>query len=88
GLGTWPQKRETPGGRFSYDHLAFSGSWDPQQYIKLEANNLPFDEIAKRQKDRSYADADVKITSDADLTKDEVLSGLEKTTQAALFLTP
>ncbi|MFS9669389.1 dermonecrotic toxin domain-containing protein, partial [Klebsiella pneumoniae] len=21
GLGTWPQKRETPGGRFSYDHL-------------------------------------------------------------------
>ena len=88
GLGTWPQKRETPGGRFSYDHLAFSGSWDPQQYIKLEANNLPFDEIAKRQKDRSYADADVKITSDADLTKDEVLSGLEKTTKAALFLTP
>lgn len=88
GLGTWPQKRETPGGLLNYDHRAFSGFWDPQQYITLEPNNLPFDEIAKRQKSRSYADADVKITSDADLTKDKILSGLEKTTKAALFLTP
>ena len=25
GLGTWPEKRETPGGLLSYDHRAFSG---------------------------------------------------------------
>ncbi|MGY2377201.1 dermonecrotic toxin domain-containing protein [Pseudomonas sp. SDO524_S393] len=88
GLGTWPQKRETPGGLFNYDHRAFSGFWDPQTYITTEPSNLPFDEITKRQKDRSYADADVEITSNADVAKNSILSGLDKTKKFALFLTP
>lgn len=88
GLGTWPNKRETPGGLFSYDHRAFTGFWNPQDFIKTEPNSLPFDEVAKRQKDRSYADADVKITTDGDVTKNHILSGLEKASKAALFLTP
>jgi hypothetical protein len=88
GLGAWPEKRETPGGLFSYDHRAFSGKWDPQVFITTEPNNLPFDEVAKRQKDRSYADAAVKITSDRDVTKTNILKGLEKAAKVALFLTP
>lgn len=88
GLGVWPEKRETPGGVFSYNHRAFSGKWDPQQFIKTEPNNLPFDEISKRQKDRSYSDAAIKITSDSDVTKSDILEGLGKVTKAALFLTP
>lgn len=88
GLGAWPEKRETPGGLFSYDHRAFSGKWDPQVFITTEPNNLPFDEVSKRQKDRSYADAAVKITSDSDVTKTNILDGLEKVAKAALFLTP
>ncbi|NVZ49774.1 hypothetical protein HX792_05445 [Pseudomonas sp. B6002] len=88
GLGTWPQKRETPGGLFNYDHRAFSGFWDPQTYITTEPSSLPLDEMTKRQKNRSYADADVQITSNADVTKKAILSGLEKTKKFALFLTP
>lgn len=88
GLGTWPEKRETPGGLFNYDHRAFSGFWDPQAFITTEPCHLPFDEIAKRQKDRSYADADVQITSDADETKKAILSALKKAEKVALFLTP
>lgn len=88
GLGTWPDKRETPGGLLNYDHRAFTGFWDPQAFITTEPSHLPFDEIAKRQKDRSYADADVQITSDADETKKAVLSALEKSEKVALFLTP
>ncbi|NVZ71481.1 type III effector protein, HopAC1 family [Pseudomonas costantinii] len=88
GLGTWPQKRETPGGLLAYDHRAFTGFWNPQEFIKTEPNSLPFSEIAKRQKDRSYADADVKITTDGDVTKNHILSGLEKASKVALFLTP
>ncbi|NVZ72693.1 hypothetical protein HX791_26415 [Pseudomonas costantinii] len=88
GLGTWPEKRETPGGLLNYDHRAFTGFWDPQTFITAELNHLPFDEIAKRQKNRSYADADIRITSDADETKKTILSGLEKTKKAALFLMP
>ncbi|WP_294737208.1 DUF6543 domain-containing protein [uncultured Pseudomonas sp.] len=88
GLGTWPEKRETPGGLFSYDHRAFSGKWDPQEFITTETNNLPFEEITQRQKDRSYADASVKITSDRDVTKTNIIDGLEKAAKAALFLTP
>lgn len=88
GLGAWPEKRETPGGLLSYNHRAFSGKWDPQEFITTEPTNLPFEEITKRQKDRSYADADIKITSDADITKNKILSGFEKATKAALFLTP
>lgn len=88
GLGTWPEKRETPGGLFNYDHRAFTGFWDPQAHITTEPCHLPFDEIAKRQKDRSYADADVQITSDADETKKAILSALKKTEKIALFLAP
>ncbi|WLH52819.1 dermonecrotic toxin domain-containing protein [Pseudomonas tolaasii] len=88
GLGTWPAKRETPGGLLNYDHRAFTGFWDPQTFITTEPSHLPFEEMAKRQKDRSYADADIRITSDADETKKALLSGLEKTKKAALFLTP
>lgn len=88
GLGTWPKKRETPGGLLNYDHRAFTGFWDPQAFITTEPSHLPFDEIAKRQKDRSYADADIQITSDADETKKAVLSVLEKSKKVALFLTP
>ncbi|MFB3302790.1 dermonecrotic toxin domain-containing protein [Pseudomonas sp. AMR01] len=88
GLGSWPEKRETPGGLLNYDHRAFTGFWDPQTFITTEPHHLPFDEIAKRQKNRSYADADVQITSDADQTKKAVLSALEKSTKVALFLTP
>lgn len=88
GLGTWPEKRETPGGLFNYDHRAFSGFWDPQTFITTEPSHLPFDEITKRHKDRSYADADIRITSDADETKKTILSALEKTKRVALFLAP
>lgn len=88
GLGTWPKERSSPGGLLSYDHRAFSGKWDPQEYITTEPNNLPFEEITKRQLDRSYADASVKITSDRDVTKTNILNGLEKAAKAALFLTP
>lgn len=88
GLGTWPEKRETPGGILSYDHRAFSGFWDPQDFIKAEPSHSPFDEITARQKNRSYADAAVDITSDRDVTKNEIISGLEKAAKAALFLTP
>ncbi|WP_178122335.1 dermonecrotic toxin domain-containing protein, partial [Pseudomonas karstica] len=88
GLGTWPEKRETPGGQLSYDHRAFSGKWDPQEFITTEPNNLPFQEISKRQKDRSYADAAVKITSDGDVTKQNIIDGMEKAAKAAMFLTP
>ncbi|WP_343078172.1 membrane-targeted effector domain-containing toxin [Pseudomonas sp.] len=88
GLGTWPEKRETPGGLLSYDHRAFSGYWDPQNYIKAEPSHSPFDELTKRQKDRSYADAAVDITSDSDVTKKNILSGFEKATKVAMFLTP
>lgn len=88
GLGTWPEKRETPGGLFNYDHRAFTGFWDPQTFITTEPSHLPFDEITKRQKARSYVDADIQITSDADETKQSILSGLEKTKKVALFLAP
>ncbi len=88
GLGTWPEKRETPGGFLSYDHRAFSGYWDPQSFIKTEPSHSPFDEVTKRQKDRSYSDADVDITSDRDVTKNNIISGLEKAAKAAMFLTP
>lgn len=88
GLGTWPEKRETPGGLLSYDHRAFSGFWDPQDFIKAEPSHSPFDEITTRQKDRSYSDAAVDITSDRDVIKNNIISGLEKAAKAALFLTP
>ncbi|KRP59579.1 type III effector protein, HopAC1 family [Pseudomonas trivialis] len=88
GLGTWPQKRETPGGLLSYDHRAFSGFWDPQTYITTAPSKLPFDEVARRQKSRAYADGDFKITSDRDYRKEKLLSGLEKVAKIALFLTP
>lgn len=88
GLSTWPEKREPPGGLFSYDHRAFSGFWNPEDFIKTEPAHSPFDEITKRQKDRSYADAAVDITSDRDVTKKNIISGLEKTAKAAMFLTP
>ncbi|WP_158682855.1 dermonecrotic toxin domain-containing protein [Pseudomonas sp. LG1D9] len=88
GLGTWPETRETPGGILSYDHRAFSGKWDPEKFITTEPNNLPFQEVTKRQKDRSYADAAVKITSDRDETKKNIIEGLTKTSKIALFLTP
>lgn len=88
GLGAWPEKRETPGGLLSYNHRAFSGKWDPQEFITTEPTNLHFEEITKRQKDRSYADAAVKITSDRDVAKANIIDGLEKAAKAALFLTP
>lgn len=88
GLGTWPKTRETPGGILSYDHRAFTGKWDPEKFITTEPNNLPFQEVTKRQKDRSYADAAVKITSDRDVTKKNVIDGLTKASKVALFLTP
>ncbi|WP_256659350.1 membrane-targeted effector domain-containing toxin [Pseudomonas sp. KBW05] len=88
GLGTWPQKRETPGGLFSYDHRAFTGYWDPQDFITTEPSNLPFDEVARRQKDRSYADAATEITTDADVNKKNVLAFVDKAMKAALFLAP
>ncbi|MEO8491127.1 membrane-targeted effector domain-containing toxin [Pseudomonas sp.] len=88
GLGTWPEKRETPGGLLSYDHRAFNGFWDPQDFIKTEPSHSPFDEITTRQKDRSYSDAVVDITSDRDVTKNGIISGMDKAARAALFLTP
>lgn len=88
GLGTWPEKRETPGSLFSYDHRAFSGFWNPQTFITTEPSNLPFEEVAKRQKERSYADAATEITTDADVNKEHVLAGLDKAMKAALFLAP
>lgn len=88
GLGTWPEKRETPGGLFSYDHRAFSGFWNPQEFITTEPSNLPFDEVAKRQKERSYADAATEITTDTDVNKKHVLAGFDKAMKAALFLAP
>lgn len=88
GLGTWPEKRETPGGLFSYEHRAFSGFWNPQAFITTEPHHLPFDEVAKRQKDRSYADAATEITTDADVNKEHLLDGFDKAMKAALFLTP
>lgn len=88
GLGTWPERREIPGGLFSYNNRAFSGYWNPQEFITTEPTKLPFDEITKRQKERSYSDATVTITSDADVTKKTILSGLEKAAKVAMFLTP
>ncbi|WP_259741052.1 membrane-targeted effector domain-containing toxin [Pseudomonas poae] len=88
GLGAWPKARETPGGLLSYNHRAFSGKWDPQTYIKTEPSTLPFAEVTRRQKERSYADAAVKITSDADVTKQGVLDRLEQIGKMALFMTP
>ncbi|WP_424087686.1 dermonecrotic toxin domain-containing protein [Pseudomonas sp.] len=85
GLGAWPAWRETPG---LYGSKAFSGKWDPQDFITTEPYDRPFDEVSKRQKDRSYADAAIKITSDRDVTKTHILEGLEKTAKAAMFLTP
>ena len=88
GLGTWPEKREPPGGLFSYDHRAFRGFWNPQDFIGTEPSQSPFDEVTKRQKDRSYADAAVDITSNSDVIKKKIISGLEKAAKAAMFLAP
>ena len=88
GLGTSPEKRETPGGLLSYGHRAFSGLWNPQAFITTEPSNVPFEEVAKRQKERSYADAATEITTDADITKEHILAGVDKAMKAALFLAP
>ncbi|WP_455824547.1 dermonecrotic toxin domain-containing protein [Pseudomonas graminis] len=85
GLGAWPAWRDTPG---LYGSRAFSGKWDPQDFITTEPYDRPFDEISKRQKDRSYADAAVKITTDPDVSKRHIIEYLEKTAKAAMFLTP
>lgn len=85
GLGDWPAYHEPAG---FYNDKAFSGKWDPQAFIETEPYNLPFDEVSKRQKARSYADAAVKITTDSDVTKGHIIAGLEKTAKAAMFLTP
>lgn len=88
GLGAWPDRRETPGGVFSYNHRAFSGKWPPHEYITTTPSNDPFQDITDRQKQRSYADAAVEITSDSDVTKSRITDTLEKAEKIALFLTP
>lgn len=88
GLGTWPEKRVITGGIFSYENRAFSGYWSPQEYIKSASTDSPFQAITYRQKDRSYADAAVKIVSDRDVNKKHFMDGLHKFETAALFLAP
>lgn len=87
-LGTWPKGLYTHSGLKTEEYRRYGDLGNPQTTITTEPFKLPFDEIAKRQKDRSYADADTKITTDLDVSKRHVLEGFDKVAKAALFLAP
>lgn len=75
GLGAWPK----PGHRYK---------WNPDKEIKIEPHASPFDEVSERQRSRSYADADLLITSNNDVKKIEIEKFLNKAAMVALLFTP
>jgi len=84
GLGGWTEAQKP-------NSLGFTSpnDWDPQRYITLDPiQGSPFKAITQNQKDRSYADANHDITTDADVTKAAILKGAEAATATALMLTP
>lgn len=84
GLGGWTHAQKP-------NALGFTGlsDWDPQRYITLEpVKGDPFKAMTQRQKERSYADADHDITTDADVVKNIAVRLAEAATATALLLTP
>jgi hypothetical protein len=75
GLGAWPK----PGHRYK---------WNPDKEIKIEPYASPFTEVSERQRSRSYADADLLITSKNDVIKKEIEKFLNKAAMVALLFTP
>jgi hypothetical protein len=65
------------------------GLFDPQTFITTEPlAQDPFEAITARQKDRSYKDAETQIVTDSDVTKANILKGLETATKVAMLMTP
>lgn len=90
GLGSWPR----PGERYR---------WDPAQTLGVQRFNATgrtdtesdidttcdvFHQIGERQRLRSYADARAQITSDSDVTKQHLLSTINKAAMVAMLFAP
>ena len=90
GLANWPK----PGHRYT---------WDPSQTLGIQSYNPTgrptpeddidttsdvFQQLSERQRLRSYADARAQITTDADVVKANILSGLNKAAMVAMLFAP
>lgn len=84
GLGGWSKKDAPDAGP-----LERLNEFDPQRFITTEPlSDDPFTTMTRRQKERSYADAETEITTDGGVTKATILEVLETTTKIALMMTP
>ena len=84
GISGWP-KKDAPGATA----LERLNQYDPQTFITTEPlSEDPFKAMTTRQKERSYADGETQITTDADVTKTSILEALETATKIAVMMTP
>lgn len=84
GISGWPKKDAPDAGV-----LERLNQYNPQTFITTEPlTDDPFKVMTTRQKERSYADAETQITTDADVTKTSILEALETATKIAVMMTP
>ena len=84
GISGWP-KKDAP----DATALERLNQYDPQTFITTEPlSEDPFKAMTTRQKERSYADGETQITTDADVTKTSILEALETATKIAVMMTP
>ncbi|WP_073524016.1 dermonecrotic toxin domain-containing protein [Pseudomonas fluorescens] len=90
GLGSWPK----PGHRYKWDPSptmaiqSFNATGRPDPERSIDTNADVFHQIGERQRLRSYADARAQITTDLDVTKVNILSGLSKAAMVATLFAP